>query len=69
LALEPIRPRCRAGLTIDRFAMWRDGAQAAWLNDAGAMVVTDRGRRGNRPWVPPVPLPGRAEALPLAPAE
>jgi competence protein ComEC len=69
LALEPIRPRCAEGLTMDRFAMWRDGAQAAWLGPAGARVATDRALRGNRPWVPPVPLPGRAEALPMAPAE
>lgn len=69
LALEPIRPRCPEGRTIDRFAMWRDGAQAAWLGSSGVMLATDRGWRGNRPWVPPVPLPGRAEALPVAPAE
>ncbi len=69
LALEPVRPRCRQGETIDRFAMWRDGAQAAWLAPEGARVVSDRAWRGNRPWVPPVPLPGRAEALPLAPVD
>jgi competence protein ComEC len=65
VALEPIAPRCRSGLSIDRFAMWRDGAQAAWL-DAGAVIRTDRAMRGDRPWVPPVPLPGRASELPLA---
>ncbi|WP_203074107.1 ComEC/Rec2 family competence protein [Falsiroseomonas ponticola] len=69
LALEPVRPRCGQGVTIDRFAMWRDGAQAAWLGTAGARVVSDRAWRGDRPWVPPVPLPGRAEALPLAPLD
>lgn len=69
LALEPVRPRCRSGETIDRFAMWRDGAQAAWLGGEGVRVVSDRAWRGDRPWVPPVPLPGRAESLPLAPID
>lgn len=69
LALEPVRPRCGQGETIDRFAMWRDGAQAAWLGPAGALVVSDRAWRGDRPWVPPVPLPGRADTLPLAPVD
>ncbi len=69
LASEPVRPRCAAGLTVDRFAVWRDGAHAARLTSGGAEVVSDRAWRGNRPWVPSVPLPGRAEALPLAPSE
>jgi competence protein ComEC len=69
VALEPVRPRCREGETIDRFAMWRDGGQATWLGAQEARVVSDRAWRGSRPWVPPVPLPGRAEDLPLAPLD
>ncbi|MGG5889182.1 ComEC/Rec2 family competence protein [Falsiroseomonas sp. HC035] len=65
VALEAMEPRCRSGVTIDRFAMWRDGAQAAWLGTA-AVIRTDRGLRGDRPWVPPVPMPGRASDLPRA---
>ncbi len=68
VATEPLRPRCDASATVDRFSLWRNGAQAAWLG-AEALVVSDRAWRGDRPWVPPVPLPGRPEALPLAPAE
>jgi competence protein ComEC len=65
LALDALASRCATGRSIDRFAMWRDGAQAAWLG-AGAVIRTDRGVRGDRPWVPPTPLPGRASDLPLA---
>jgi competence protein ComEC len=65
VALEPIVPSCRSGQSIDRFAMWRDGAQAAWLG-SGVLVRTDRGTRGDRPWVPPVPMPGRPSELPRA---
>jgi competence protein ComEC len=69
VALEPIRPGCAESASIDRFAMWRDGAQAVWLRRDGAALLSDRSFRGNRPWVPPVPLPGRAEALPIAPLD
>jgi competence protein ComEC len=68
IATEPLRPRCDASAVVDRFGLWRNGAQAAWLG-AEARVVSDRAWRGDRPWVPPMPLPGRPEALPLAPAE
>jgi competence protein ComEC len=68
IATEPLRPRCDASARLDRFDLWRNGAHAAWLGP-GARVVSDRAWRGDRPWVPPVPLPGRPEALPLAPAE
>ncbi|MBU8538132.1 ComEC/Rec2 family competence protein [Falsiroseomonas tokyonensis] len=69
VALEPLRPRCATGESIDRFAMWRDGAQAAWLGQAAARRLSDRAWRGDRPWVPPEPLPGRVETLPLAPVD
>jgi competence protein ComEC len=69
VASEPIRPRCVHGQQIDRFTVWRDGAQAAWLGPDAVRVVSDRDHRGARPWVPPPPLPGRAEALPLAPRD
>jgi competence protein ComEC len=65
VALDALASRCATARSIDRFAMWRDGAQAVWLG-SGATIRTDRGLRGDRPWVPPVPLPGRASDLPLA---
>jgi competence protein ComEC len=68
VASEPIRPRCAHGVSIDRFTVWRDGAQAVWL-EAGVRVVSDRAWRGERPWVPPIPIPGRPEPLPLAPVD
>jgi competence protein ComEC len=69
LSSEPVRPRCSQGVTIDRFATWREGAHAAWLHGGGVTIASDRGVRGERPWVPPLPLPGRPEPLPLAPSE
>lgn len=49
----PLRRQCRdAGLRIDRFSVWRDGAHAVHLGDDGAMEVkTAQGERGERPWV------------------
>jgi competence protein ComEC len=69
VASEPLRPRCRSSAAIDRFDVWRDGAHAAWLGPAGAAVESERALRGRRPWVPPPPLPGRPEPLPLAPLD
>jgi len=68
ISAEPIRQRCRQSILIDRFSVWRDGAHAIWLTPSGAQVVSDRAWRGDRPWVPPPPLP-RAAAEPPAPIE
>jgi competence protein ComEC len=67
VALAPVTGRC--GPTLDRFDMWRDGAQAVWLQRDGPMRRSDRGWRGDRPWVPPEPMPGRPETLPIAPRD
>jgi competence protein ComEC len=69
VATEPVRPRCRAGAVVDRFTVWRDGAQAAWLGAEGVRLVSDRAARGDRPWVPPPPMPGRPDPLPMAPRD
>ena len=69
IATEPIRPRCAATPSIDRFALWRHGAHAVRLSPAGPEIVSDRAHRGARPWVPPEPIPGRPEALPMAPRD
>jgi competence protein ComEC len=68
ISAEPIRQRCRQSILIDRFSVWRDGAHAVWLSSEGARVMSDRAWRGDRPWVPPPPLP-RAAAEPPAPIE
>lgn len=57
LSPEPVRGRCEGSVVIDRFSVWRDGAHAVWLGRDGAMVLSDRAARGDRPWVPPRPLP------------
>jgi competence protein ComEC len=69
VAAEPIRPRCGASPAVDRFTVWREGGQAAWLEAGGLRLVSDRASRGERPWVPPVPLPGRPDPLPQAPRD
>ena len=56
LAAEPLRRRCPPGPpVIDRFTVWRDGAQAVWLGPDGVRILSDRDARGDRPWVPPPP--------------
>ena len=68
ISAEPIRQRCRQSILIDRFSVWRNGPHAIWLLPSGAQVISDRAWRGDRPWVPPPPLP-RAAAEPPAPIE
>ena len=68
ISAEPIRQRCRQSIMIDRFSVWRNGPHAIWLLPTGAQVISDRAWRGDRPWVPPPPLP-RAAAEPPAPIE
>ncbi len=57
LSLEPIHLRCAEPVpdAFDRFDLWRAGAHAVWLAPDGVRVETDRGVRGERPWVPPEP--------------
>jgi competence protein ComEC len=57
LSLEPIRLHCAdpEPWILDRFSVWRDGAQAVWLDPDGVRVLSDRDVRGDRPWVPPEP--------------
>ncbi len=67
VSAEPARAVCPALPRVDRFSVWRDGAQAVWLHGGAATVVSDRSWRGERPWVPPVPTPAGARVTqPLA---
>jgi competence protein ComEC len=60
ISAEPIHLDCPKPVpTIDRFTVWREGAQAVWLHPDGVTIVSDRGRRGERPWVLGPPLGGR----------
>ena len=56
VSAEPVRGHCAAQV-VDRFAVWRNGAHAIWLEPGGVRVLSDRAARGARPWVPPVPVP------------
>ncbi len=51
----PVRGPCaKPQMVIDRFDVWREGAHAVWIDDAGtAHVRTARDSRGERPWVLP----------------
>ena len=62
LSPEPVRGQCGGTEVVDRFAVWRDGAHAVWLEGDGARLVSDRAWRGDRPWVPPRPVP-RSQAM------
>jgi competence protein ComEC len=70
LSLEAIRGWCRETPRVDRFSVWRDGAHAVWLARDGALIRSDRQARGERPWVPPVPIPRvQPQAEPFAETE
>ncbi len=63
LASEPAKGVCPRGgaRLVDRFTVWRQGAEAIWLTRGGAQLLSDREWRGNRPWVPPLVYPKRKE--------
>ncbi len=70
VSAEPARGVCPGAALLDRFTVWRDGAHAVWLRPQGAFVLSDRADRGERPWVPAAPVPGRRRTnLPMAPSE
>jgi len=47
----PVRGRCAsARIIVDRDALWRSGAHALRLSEAGIRVETVAARRGDRPW-------------------
>jgi competence protein ComEC len=48
IADSPVEGSCRAGLVIDRFDVWREGAYAIWLSDKRYRSVGQD--RGERPW-------------------
>lgn len=68
VSAEPARGLCPRPWPdlVDRFVVWRNGSAAIWLRPAGAIILTDRSDRGDRPWVPGVPKP-RAAAAPTLP--
>ncbi|MBT3360014.1 MAG: ComEC family competence protein [Rhodospirillales bacterium] len=48
----PVSDNCpSAGVVIDRFDLWREGAHAMWLDDGNFRVQSVNGSRGDRPWV------------------
>lgn len=60
ISAEPIRLRCSEPVAwIDRFTVWRQGAQAVWLRPDGVRVLSDHAVRGARPWVIGLPLAGK----------
>jgi competence protein ComEC len=69
VSAEPLRGRCPGSQVIDRFSVWRNGPHAAWFDAAGIRVVSDRAWRGDRPWVPPMPVPRGRDELPPAQIE
>ncbi len=57
---EPMHLHCpRAVPQIDRFTVWREGAQAVWLRADGPLIISDKQHRGNRAWVLGPPTAGR----------
>ncbi len=56
---------CLGRRRIDRFTVWREGAQAVWIGRGGVDVISDLAVRGLRPWIP-IPGKRRVPALPMA---
>jgi len=52
VSLEPLRRQACDGpqVVIDRFDLWREGAQALWLDDGGLRRTTVLDTQGLRPW-------------------
>jgi competence protein ComEC len=51
IAQYPLRKRCKGQMaTIDRFDLWRNGAQAVRLTAQAVEIETARGVQGERPW-------------------
>ena len=71
ISAEPARDICPRGVPyLDRFSVWRDGAHAVWIVPGGVRVLSDRQARGDRPWVPPLPVPrAHVPSLPMAPVD
>jgi competence protein ComEC len=74
VAAAPARGLCARPwpALVDRFTVWRYGATAIWLDPHHVRILTDRGFRGTRPWVIPLPGPrtaGAGPTQPVAPAE
>ncbi len=69
LSPEPVRGRCPGSAVVDRFSVWRDGAHAVFAQHGEVRVVSDRAHRGDRPWVPPRPLPRATSDEPPAQTE
>ena len=62
---RPAGRSCLGQPRIDRFTVWREGAQAVWIRAGGVHVVSDQDARGLRPWIP-IPGKRRVPALPMA---
>jgi competence protein ComEC len=67
VSAEPIGEVCPGLPRIDRFTVWREGAQAVWL--APLQIVSDKAWRGRRPWVAPAADQRGEVDLPMAQVE
>jgi competence protein ComEC len=65
----PLRGRCNAATVVDRFSVLDDGATSVTFIATGAVKVTDRVVRGDRPWVISGRVPIAASRLPPATTE
>ncbi len=70
VSADPAGTLCPGVAKIDRFTVWREGAQAVWLGPVTARIVSDRGSRGDRPWIPALGGgSGEGSSLPAAHTE
>jgi competence protein ComEC len=64
VATIPARRICpSARVVVDRFALWRDGGHALWIDGDNVRVASVRAERGHRPWVAGLPKLRRERAI------
>ena len=69
VALSHLRASCASAPIVDALTTQAAGATTVRLTPAGAVLRTDAGARGDRPWVLLGPSPSGASALPPAQTE
>ncbi len=50
ISTPPMKIDCNAGIVIDKFDSWKNGAYAVWINDDGIKIQNVAQKTSNRPW-------------------
>lgn len=50
ISAQPMHYNCKAGLVIDKFDSWKNGAYAVWINEGGVVTKNVAETTSDRPW-------------------